>query len=198
MAYTTRADVEAYLRTTFNDTDAPTASYVDDLVDEIDSEVDRLTGTTFTVQDFDEILSCYMPCDRFLIAKYPVLSIDHVYKNTGTEWVPVWTELAEKRVLKDIVYLPATYSGGSCLRVTGTYGFEEVPSEVRHLATLLVVKKLVSGESASSAGTSAVSIGPLSITKNVGVARLVNINQDITEAKRRVGTFKTVFGNVRG
>jgi len=199
MAYTTRANVESYLRTTFTASTTPTDTEVDAWVTAVDSEIDRITGTTWSSQPNTEILDLRVNSNRFLVGKYPLISLTSIeyndYTNADPAFNPNWVAFDNSRVLGDLIITDKTINvkQGAEVKLIYQWGHASAIPEVEFLATLLVAKKVISGDAASKSGTNSLSIGPLSITKNTGLSRLVNIDKNINEQIKRIGKYGTVF-----
>jgi sporulation protein YlmC with PRC-barrel domain len=198
MVYTTQANVEAYLRTTFDSTTTPTDTVVQGWIDDVDDEIDRLTGTTFQETTNTEILDLRKPTDRFLVEKYPLINVTSVSKNTSTAsdkvFNPIWTEFDNNRAVGDIIIVDETvHAGEAQVKLVYTYGHLTVPPEVEYLATLLVVKKIISSDDTTSGAFNSVSVGGLSITNNVSVSRMANLDNNIQQTLKRIGKYGTTF-----
>lgn len=199
MAYTTRSNVETYLRTTFTSTTTPTDTQVDQYVTDVDAQVDRISGTTWSPQSETEILDLRANTNQFLVKKYPLISVTSAeyndYTNTDPAFNPNWVAFDNSRVLGDLVITDKHISPrqGAEVKLVYQYGHTSAIPEVEHLATLLVAKQIISGDAASKSGTNSLSIGPLTITKNTGLSRMANIDKAIEEQTKRVGKYGTVF-----
>lgn len=197
MAYTDIDEVQTFLKTTFDGTTTPTLTTVNEWITDADAEVDRLTGTTFTATSNIDVFDLTNRTDRVLLRKFPVISLTAVEYNSSTdadkEFNPTWTAFDNSRLDGDFAIFDIPKIGNQIVRVTYQYGFSTTPSEVKHLATLLVVKKAISADSYAKNSTSSLSIGPLSITKNIGASTFTNIDSNIDETVRRVGKYKAIL-----
>lgn len=197
MAYTDINEVQTFLKTTFTSSTVPSDTTVAQWITDVDSEVDNLVGTTFTSTEETEIFDLRQFSDRVLLSKYPVISVTSAEYNNkaagGTEYSPVWAAFDNFRNNDSLVKYDKQLQGDQMVKVVYNYGYATVPSEVKHLATLLVVKKALSSDSYAKNSTSSLSIGPLSITKNIGASTFVNIDANIKETLRRIGKYTTVF-----
>lgn len=193
MAYTTVSNVEAYLNTTFTTETSPTLAQVTQMVDDIDSEVDSTLGTSFTQQTEEEILDLRVATNRFLVSKYPLISVNSVEYNTGTEYSPTWVAFNNYRTNGDFIIGDKYMRGDVAVKLNYEWGHVTVPSDVEYLATLMVVRRIISQDADATGGTTSLGIGSLSLSKSAGTARLANIDNTIAQQIRRTGYRKTVF-----
>ena len=198
MAYTTVANVEAYLRTTFDGTTAPTDTTVSEWVADVDSEVDNLLGTSFSSQTATQYWDVGTATNKFLVDNYPLISITSIEYNNGSEFNESWVAFDNYRKNGDFIITDKTIGPHKNVAVKAVYewGYTTVPAEVKHLATLLVVKKIVNSDDVANSGTESLSIGSLSITSNVGMSRLVNLDKDIDNIVKRVGKKRSLLKRV--
>lgn len=192
MAYTTVSNVESYLNTTFSTTSTPTLAAVTQMVTDVDAEVDSMVGTSFSQQNNVEILDLEYLTDRFLVSKYPLISVNSVTYNTGTEFVPVWTAFTNHRTNGDFILTDTLKRGKVAVKLDYEWGFTSVPSSVEYLATLLVVRNIIAQDSDATGGTTSLGIGSLSLTKSAGASRLANIDDSIQKQLDRVGYKKAL------
>lgn len=193
MAYTTRANVETYLRTTFTSSTTPTLSEVESYVADVDDEVDKILGRPWGVTAYEEIINVPVKTNKFLVRDYPLVSVTGIYYNSGTEYSPTWTAFDNNYVDGDFIITDKYVAGNRMVKISYTAGHTTTHPTIEYLATLLVVKKIVSGDAVSKSGTQSLSIGSLSLTKNVGVSRLLNLDKSIQGAIAAVGKHKSVF-----
>ena len=194
MGYTTVEDIESYLRTSFDSSTTPTDTQVQQYIEDVSNEIDEMVGTTFSVvSNVVEIFTPRVPSNKFLTKRYPLLSVDKLEYNNGTEFVPDWVEIdsSEYRVDGDIIYTNQYYD--KQIRITYSYGHNTVPTSVKELTTLLVVKKILVSADVSENEFDKVSIGPISVASNIGLSRLVNLDSTIDKLKKIVGRFRIVF-----
>lgn len=194
MGYTTINDVATYLRTTFDATTTPTDTEVQQFIDDVSAEIDDFTGTTFNVViGVVEIITPRVSTNKFLTKRYPLLSIENLEYNGGTEFEPNWIQIPtnEYRVDGDIIITKKSYD--KQIRVTYTYGHNTVPTSVKELATLMTVKKILGSADVSENEFDSVSIGPISVSSNVGLNRVINLDKEIDRLKKIVGRYKIVF-----
>jgi hypothetical protein len=197
MTYTDINEVQTYLKTTFDTTTVPTAVEVTQWITDVDSEIDRLTGTTFTSTAHTEYFDIVNFNDRVILSKYPVISITSAeyndYSLDNPKFNPNWVPFNNHRNNDSVVIYDIMIQGENKVKVVYNYGFTTTPSEVKHLATLMVVKKIVSNDGYAKNSTSSLSIGPLSITKNVGLSRLINLDNDINNTLKRIGKYQAIL-----
>lgn len=192
MAYTTVSNVESYLNTTFTTTTTPTLTSVTEMVSNVDAEVDSMVGTSFSEQHNVEILDLDRLTDRFLVSKYPLISVNSITYNTGTVFSPTWTAFSNYRTNGDFIITDSKKSGDVSVKLDYQWGFTTVPSSVEYLATLLVVRNIIAQDSDSTGGTTSLGIGSLSLTKTAGASRLANIDDTIKKQLSRVGHRKAL------
>lgn len=192
MAYTTLTNVEEFFGTTFDATTSPTLTQVNKYITDSETEIDNLTGTTFeATQSNTEIIDLNVPTNMFVTQKYPIVSVTSVEKNTSDDiftsdtWESVDYYNDRFRILTKY-----SYDGKRKVRLQYEYGYETVPPEVEHLATLLVVNKILTGQAVGDSATESISVGPISLTNSVGTSRVVNLKNEIKEYQRRVGRYK--------
>lgn len=195
MAYTTVANVENYLRTTFTTTTEPTLAEVTQLVTEIDAEVDRLTNTTYeTVAADSQIYDIDNDENSFLVRRFPLNGVPVASLNIGTEFVPVWEVLTEVRTDYNIVILGSYYTGNQKIKIDYNYGYDYLPTEATKLATLIIVSLIMGSDTTSSSDFESYSIGPISAKTNIGVGRFINIDRWINRYIKQLGKFKKING----
>jgi len=197
MVYTTITDVQNYLRTTFSSSTTPTDTYVNSLITDIDSEIDALTGTTWTSTANTEYFDLNQTTNRFIVSKYPLISITSVeyndYTNTDPTFNPNWVAFDNNRLVGDFIITDKSVSGENKVKIVYNYGHASVPADVKKLATLMVVKQIVASDDVANSGTESLSIGSLSLTTNIGLNRMLNLDSSIEAQLKRVGKYKTVF-----
>lgn len=193
MVYTTVADVETYLNTTFDATTSPTLTKVTEYVNDVDAEVDSVLGTSFTQQNNVETLDLRVLTNRFLVSKYPLISVNSIEYNTGTKWSPSWTAFDNYRTNGDFIFTDSYKEGDVAVKIDYEWGHTAVPSDVSFLATLFVVRKIIGADADATGGTTSLGIGSLSLSKSAGAARLANIDNTINQTISRIGRRKTVF-----
>lgn len=194
MAYTSVGDVETYLRTTFTPTTIPTITQVEQYVDDVDEQVDQILGRSWGSQTYEEIIDVPYSTNKFLVKNYPLISVTSVEYNTAGEYdTPVWVAFEKYYTNGDFIITNTPITGNRKVRLTYTAGHITISPDVRMLATLLVVQQITTGDAVANSSTSSVSIGPLSITKNIGASRLLNLKTTIREQIKRIGKHKTVY-----
>jgi len=199
MTYTTITDVENYLRTTFSVSTTPTDTYVNSLIADVDSEIDALTGTTWTPTTNTEILDVNVATNKFLVSKYPLISLTSIeyndYTNTNPAFNPNWIAFDNSRTIGDFIITDKTIQSrqGQEVKIVYQYGHASVPVDVKKLATLMVVKQIIASDDVANSGTQSLSIGSLSLTTNIGLNRMLNLDNSINALLKRVGKYKTVF-----
>lgn len=194
MTYTTLGNVEEFFGTTFTASTSPSKAQVEKYISDVDTEIDNLTGTTFgTAVSNTEVIDIIGESSIFVTEKYPIVSVTSVKKNTSTD---IYTSDTWEAIdyINDRFRIMTKYKYGPnkrrALQFIYTYGYETIPPEVEHLATLLTVNKILSGQAIGDSATQSISVGPISLTNSVGVSRLVNMKNEIAEYKRRVGRYK--------
>lgn len=193
MTYTSLSNVEAYLKTTFSGSTTPSTTKVNEWITDADTEVDNLTGATFTSGTYTEYFDLNVATDRVIVSNYPLISVSSISYNTGTEWSPAWTAFTNYRTIGDIIKFDKYVQGNNYVKAVYVAGYTTTPPEVEHLATLLVVKKIISSDDTSNGETESLSIGSISLTSNIGISRISNLDRDIDDYKRRVGRYKTLL-----
>ena len=195
MNYTTIENVENFLQTTFDTQSDVTISYVEQLIDSTSSEIDSITGISFSKQVVtDEVHDLPVETKSILPRNFPVISVENVeYRSNADEWNPEWTTMENFRCEFDVIHFSRPVVGKQALRISYTHGFEEVPAEVEHLATLMVIRRLISEDDARNGHINQLTVGPLRFTNNLSAARLQTLDQSIEVQLRRVGKYKAIF-----
>jgi hypothetical protein len=192
MTYSDITTVQQYLGTTFDGTTSPTLVQVTGYIADADTEINNITGTVFgTPVSTEEIISIDYQTDTFVTSKHPISGTVTVYKNTATDKfdTPVWEEVDSYND-RFKVKTKYTYVGDRIVKLSYSYGFATTPPEVEYLATLLVAKKILSGESSGQGSISALGVGSISLTFNPQT--IGRLNTELKEYTRRVGRYKRV------
>lgn len=192
MVYTTLTNVQEFFNVTFSASTNPTLDQVNQYITDVDTEINNLTGTVFgTPVSNTEIVDIKGYSDVFVTEKYPIVSVTSVEKNTVADKfaTPSW-EAIDYYNDRFRILTKYKYNGKRSLRLVYTYGFETIPPEVEHLATLLVVNKILSGNAIADSSTESISVGPISLTNSVGLNQMVNLKNEIKDYKRQVGRYK--------
>jgi len=194
MTYIEVSDVEEYLRTTFDTTTTPTLAEVTALVLDVDLNIDSITGTKYTLTTDSQVFNLVNYTDELLVKKFPLNSVQSIYVNTGTTAVPVWTEAVTEYFIDEnvIKFTMRQYQGDQKIQVNYTYGFDGATVDVKDLATLLVVQKILGSEDSANGQFTRTRIGPIDTTRAIGTSRFINIKSDIKELKARIGSFKKI------
>lgn len=170
MAYTTVNNIINELNGySIDDTTTPSATTVNGWISDAKDEIDSKLNTTFESTSFDIYIdfntiniSGYTPLNpnvrqttEIRLPYKPIISITKFeYESNGLgASEESWNTLTEGRTEDYIVYkeegiikltgktyVPAGYQN---LHITGTYGYETVPSVITQLATLIVVKRII-------------------------------------------------------
>lgn len=208
MAYTSEANVEAYLGETFDSTTTPSSTEIAKFIEWADNQIDMFTGTKFEPTTVtDEIIDSNGQ-SWFRLPKRPIISVESFYVDKaglGSSNSPDWEARTEGRTSSDdfVVYKDEGYlyffndvpsAGKANCKVSYTYGYSTVPKEVEYLSTLLVVREILKARLADNAYSSQddITLGPIRISKSgskssIGVQEL---NEQIEEAWKAVGKFK--------
>jgi hypothetical protein len=194
MAYTTVSEVEQYLRTTYDTTTTPTLAQVTQMVVDVDAKVDSITGTSHVLTPDTQVFNLGNYTDELLTRKFPLNSVQSIYVNSGTVSTPVWTDEVTEYFIDDnmIKFTVRQYEGDQKLQVNYTYGFDGATEDVKELATLLVADEILKSDDSANNQFTRTRIGPIDTTRSVGTSRFVNLQTDITNLKKRVGSFKKI------
>jgi hypothetical protein len=65
-------------------------------------------------------------------------------------------------------------------------GPSEIPADVKMLVILYTLEKLMQGQSSGESSAESISIGSLSITKNLGASFIYNLDKNISKYEQRV------------
>jgi hypothetical protein len=211
MAYTTEANVEAYLGEAFDETTTPSTSDLTIFIGWADKLIEDYTGTAFESTAVTEEILDSEGHTRFKLPKRPIISVTtfEVDKaGLGSSSSPDWEARTEGRTnSEDFVILedegilhfhndiPSV--GIQNVRITYNYGYSTVPKDVERLATLLVVKEILKARLADNLYSSqdSISVGPINISKagTQSTSSVRELDRDIEEAWKAVGKFKTVL-----
>jgi len=195
MAITNINEVERYLRTSFTADTVPTATQVGTIITSVEDQVEDMLGTKFAETEDTKIFDLEVATNELFIDKLPLVSVDSIYLNTGTIATPIWEDEITNYFLDGnmIIFPDKSYEGYRKIKVSFTYGFETVPADVKELGTLLVVKNIQKSEDISNNKFSKTKIGPIDTTRAIGANRFINIESDIKELKRRIGSYKKIL-----
>ena len=193
MTYTSLSNVEAYLRTTFSASTSPSITTVNEWVTDADTEVNNLTGAVFTSGTYTEYFDMPVASDKVIVSNYPLISVSSIEYNTGTEYSPTWTSFSNSRTIGDIIKFDKYVMGENYVKAVYVAGYTTTPPEVEHLATLLVVKKIINSDDTSNGETESLSIGSISLTSNIGISGISNLDKNIEDYLKRVGRYKTIL-----
>lgn len=196
--YTTSERVAQRLRATFDTTTTPTDTVVDEIISEAEEMVNEVSGTVFTSSNaFTNELYDHDGSNRIFLKHVPVQTVSSVeYSTDGS----TWTALASSDYYLDTTYgviekeKNATKwpgSGVRNVRITGTYGFDEVPLMIRSLTTSIAsleVLKTAVADSANSSGGS-VKVGPIEIDEpgSSSLSTVQELQSDINTRLDKIG-----------
>lgn len=174
MVYITISDFETFTRTTYDSDTDPTSSEVQQALDVSNAEVELLTGRTWSNGNHVEVK--FYPSNRFTLRNTPVDSINSVVdKDSKAVKFEQFGDLVEieGQVPKK---LTIDYEGGPT----------EIPADVKMLVILYTLEKLMQGQSAGESSAESISIGSLSITKNLGASFIYNLDKNIKKYEKSV------------
>ncbi len=207
MAYTTIAKVSSYLQTNIDDTTTPNSTDVNNWIDWADSLINEESGRCFGFNEEEDSIfvasekSCY---DIWLPSQYtPVISIDKLYLNQGTDFETDWVEqtadtyyvIADK-VTGHIKLRTPTKANIRSVKIDGLqYGYEEVPSIVEELSTRLASEQYIKSSLSNNVSENAdgITVGPITVRKSTSqnVSFIKNMKEDINYLMDQLGKFKT-------
>jgi len=207
MAYVTEEEVEADLQQDFTTTSSPTSSTVDDWINRATNEIDLGVGHTFTTTSIDDVyIATEGGPEVWIPTKYtPIVSMDTVELNTGTDWDE--TLVAKTEGTDYIVVNEKRLSFPPTLAISrkqhglkiGTlvYGYETTPELVKKLALKIIAKKYVNYKltDTNATLTQEIRVGPITLKNSSGEVSkfLDSTTQDIDELYSKLGTFNTYF-----
>lgn len=194
MEYISIDKVESFFRTKFNYVDYPTVDDINDYIAEASALVSEIAGIKFEVQEIeDEVYDVETYTAFILPNKYPVLSVQSVDRNKGTEFDPVWEPVDKFRLTNGFVRMDKQVRGPAAVRLSYTAGFEQVPQAAQELTLALVVEKIMQSEQASETGAENVQIGPLQFSSSVPPGRLRALKEKSMQARRDLGSYKALW-----
>jgi hypothetical protein len=209
MAYTSEANIEAYMGEAFDATTTPSTTNITLFITWAQALIDKYTGTKFEATTVtDEILDSEGG-NRFKLPKRPIVSVTNFYiDNGGLGNTTDWDELSEGRtgdedfvILEDegVLYFHNNVPrwGIQNIKTTYVYGYSTVPVDVAKLATLLVVREIVRGRIADNIYSSqdSISVGPISVSKagSQSTSAVAELESEITDLWKAVGRFKSIL-----
>lgn len=165
-----------YTRTQYDTTTTPSAAFIEEMIDMASAEIDELTGRTW-----DKVVGEELEIDgsrEFITLKGPVIDVTSVTDISGNA-------LDFKIIDRDVVKLARPQP----VIITYDYGYETVPVAIKMLTTLYAIRKLIQGASANEGNSTAISIGPLSITQSLGLSTIINLDKDVEKYEMRIRRF---------
>lgn len=177
MAYTTVDLVSAELNgVIISSTTAPSSTTVTNWITEEDSNIDLMTGQTWTSTTVTDEAYDYDGSGYLRLLNAPVISLTSTsYEANGIgASSESWTDLTEGRTNDYIAYLSdgeldfisSVPAGKQNVKVSYVYGYDTTPGYIQRLATLKVVQRFISAGVNSSAKDEggSVSVGDISIS----------------------------------
>lgn len=173
--YIDKTFFEDYTQQTFDNNTTPTSTFLNQLIDDSEAEINDTTGRKWDLQTYtDEIYDS--PESEVLLENTPVQTVTSVKDKDGT----VLTEGYDNDYIVDGDFI--VFKGKSVperIQVTYNAGWSPVNTNVKMLATLLTIKKLKQGESYAQDNTEAITVGPISITSELSMNTVLNLDSDI-------------------
>lgn len=175
--YVTVPEIEARLRTTFDYSTTPTDAHIQELIEDAQSLIDETAGRSWlpSISVSNEYHD--YNGEGMIVVKKPglltVTALEYTGDN-GTTWNTISSTGYEVYTDYDSIELkPDTTTGQVAsiprgqkkIRVSYTYGAEEVPSRIKRLAADIVVVDTIRGIINTSANTQggAVQVGPIRV-----------------------------------
>lgn len=205
--YTTIEKVQDFTGLTFTNTstaDLPSNTAIYDWISWAEDYIDNILGYTYKgINVVDEYVNFESYSDTFYTSHFPLLSVESISVNSGTLFVPSWTELSSTEYAistKDVGKIKLAVALDSLdhrVKISYWYGYQTVPKNVEELATKLVARnivKFIMNNKASSAGTE-IAVGPIRISNKVadGVSLISGISGDLEDLKKNIGSFRSWF-----
>jgi hypothetical protein len=202
--YVTVPEIEARLRTTFDYSTTPTDAHIQELIEDAQGLIDETAGRTWmpsvaVSQEYHDYNG-----EGMVVVKKPglltVTSLEYTGDN-GSTWNTIASTGYEVYTDYDSIELkPDTTTGQVAsiprgqkkLRVSYTYGAEEVPSRIKRLAADIVVVDTIKGiinNSANSQGGS-VQVGPIRV-EDPGMYSLNAIKGMTDSISDRLGSLRS-------
>jgi len=210
-AYTTEANIEAYLGESFDATTVPSTDDIVIFIAWADKAINDETRTAFTSTTVtDEILDSN-GYERFKLPKQPIISVTNFYVDKaglGSASSPDWEVRTEGRtnaedfvLLKDEgilqFYTDVPRWGIQNCKTTYVYGYATVPKDVEKLATLLVVRDILRARLADNLYSSqdTIRVGPIEISKSGTQAStgVIELQKEIDNMWEKVGKFRSTL-----
>lgn len=152
--YTTTSLVQAEIRasTAFTSDTLPTLAQVTNWIQEVSREVEIVTGNIFASTVVSSEYQDYDGDSIIRFNHYPIISVQKVEYNQGTNTTPDFIELTtgfgndlllyENEGELEFINTPKS-EGKKRLRLSYTYGYASTPLEVQRVATLLAAKRVI-------------------------------------------------------
>jgi len=216
--YTNTTTVSEFIRTDITSGSIPNISTVNTWIEWAEDQIDRKVGSQFTTSTASTVyLSSNGGTDFWYPKQYlPVVSIQSLEINSGTDFDPTWDTKVEGtdflildlnsghirfepgvQGITDSVLAREKFETGLARKVRSniTYGYDSIPAIVEELATRLAAKEyLQSGLSnVSVGGNESIKVGPIEIkdgTKD-SLTYVRNLNNEIKDLFRDLGVMKT-------
>jgi len=209
MAYTTEANVEAYMGESFDGATTPSSTDITLFITWAQAMIDKYTGTKFeSTTVTDEILDSEGGV-RFKLPKRPIISITNFNVDEGglgnaTDWVARTegrTSAEDFVILEEegVLYFHNDTPpwGIQNIKTTYAYGYSSVPTDVAKLATLLVVREIVRGRISDNIYSSqdSISVGPISVSKagSQSTSAVAELESEIKDLWKAIGRFKSIL-----
>lgn len=194
MEYISIDEVEAFFRTKFNFVDFPTVNDVDNYISAASARVSDLAGVDFEVKQVEDEVHDVETYTAFVLPhKYPVLSVQSVERNKGTEFDPIWEPVDKFRLTNGFVRIDRQVRGPAALRLSYEAGFEQVPQAAKDLTLLFVVEKIMESEQAAEGGAENVQLGPLRFSTSTPPGRLRSLRERAAQSRRELGSYKALW-----
>lgn len=206
MAYTTVDKVAKELQTTISSSTTPSSDTVREWIAFAKAEIDSTTGYSFEPM---QITNVYLDSNGshqlWVDTRYrPLISVDTVQVNSGTDFSESWTTLTSgtqyyiaDKVGGLIKFAPTVsiLSLDKSIKIgTVTYGYEEVPPMVEALATKIVAMRYIRSQIANTNTTltQAIQVGPIRVRNDSSqvVQYLQDLKSEIDDLYMKVGTLR--------
>jgi len=143
MSYTTKTDIELW----FNNAITLDQTYADMIIADSESYIDAIAGRTFNqITVTDEYMSLDNDTSLIYVPNIPLISVQSIEINTGSEFNPVYESvnfvIVDKN--KGLIKLETpAFKGANSIKISYTYGYDTVPSHIKKLATDLCVMNVI-------------------------------------------------------
>ena len=206
MAYTTTDKVASYLQLDITSGTTPSTTDVEQWITEAEGAINQKVGHAYSTSSSTENIFSSNSLKDFWIPKdfLPLVSIDKLEINTGSNFDQTWVEKTEGTdfLIVDLITGHLKFSPNTTLnaieqsvRMDLTYGTSSVPAIVTSLATKMAAKNYLQSAlmNVSIETNEEIGLGPIRIKSDSSNASQVlgNLSMEIEAQMKTLGTTKS-------